>query len=645
VKLQSNGFSVWLDAFDPPPATEWEMTIRNSLDTCSAFVLILSPSVPQSSYVQFEISQAMERGYPIVVVRKDNTPIPHNLDCEQYFDFREPLSEPIQDLTEYLQWATSNEWEEIGEALKQAAAHIIPEDEIGSSNQFGQLVRHRLNELRWSETEFADRVELDYDFARAILDGEFPVEELGEAFVTELADIIELDAVEMSLLFHSYPQPSTASMLKLEANILKVIEQFWLLLISLFQAVDERYRTPLLFRRASNTCREHLFAYWKVANDPLIAPSQERVLLRSYFELHTHLDTIEKQLDSVADWQRLQVRLRFVEFRDGFESVNSWHTVKLYCLDNPKQAAFDLLDYRDVTPLYLLERLRKLWLAALMNEELAANRRIDTGFALGKLQLDDRRGVGVINNIPDIVWYKLPGHKITTEPQLQTQYQGFSISRYLVTFRQFEAFVDDSGYEEKQFWSDDAWQWKGERRHPTYFWNNPNYHIDNYPVVGISWYEALAFCKWLNLKLDLQEGRIRLPTIQEWETVASENNRTYSWGDPINSSWANYIRLTSAASSAIANVATIAVGICSGKDHELADGMDMAGNVWEWCLSISKTSSESLVAKPVLYKYGATKQKIRTTLPANPRQPILTGFRLYLTDSDTPRSMKLAGIG
>lgn len=56
----------------------------------------------------------------------------------------------------------------------------------------------------------------------------------------------------------------------------------------------------------------------------------------------------------------------------------------------------------------------------------------------------------------------------------------------------------------------------GPPRQPE-FWSNPAYGDPLQPVVGVSWYEALAYCAWLSA----QAGKLfRLPTEAEWEAAA-----------------------------------------------------------------------------------------------------------------------------
>ena len=53
----------------------------------------------------------------------------------------------------------------------------------------------------------------------------------------------------------------------------------------------------------------------------------------------------------------------------------------------------------------------------------------------------------------------------------------------------------------------------------------------------MSWYDAMAFCRWLSKKLDLD---IRLPTEEQWEKASrGTDGREYPWGDGYKTGYAN----------------------------------------------------------------------------------------------------------
>ena len=110
-----------------------------------------------------------------------------------------------------------------------------------------------------------------------------------------------------------------------------------------------------------------------------------------------------------------------------------------------------------------------------------------------------------------------------------------------------------------------------------------DFETPNAPVVGVSWYEAVAFCNWLNDaykgRLGLPEGwQVRLPTEAEWELAASYRDGKkclYPWGID-----------TDVAGRANCNEAgkfTSAVGSFGEMGRAECGAEDMIGNVWEWC--------------------------------------------------------------
>ena len=113
----------------------------------------------------------------------------------------------------------------------------------------------------------------------------------------------------------------------------------------------------------------------------------------------------------------------------------------------------------------------------------------------------------------------------------------FWMAKYPVTNLQFARFIQADGYEEKGFWSKKGWEYRQDNK-----WQAPRYWDDRQlnnpisPVVGISWFEAEAYAKWLNQQplpfAKPENYHVALPTEEEWEYAArSSDGREYPWGD------------------------------------------------------------------------------------------------------------------
>jgi formylglycine-generating enzyme required for sulfatase activity/GTPase SAR1 family protein len=110
-------------------------------------------------------------------------------------------------------------------------------------------------------------------------------------------------------------------------------------------------------------------------------------------------------------------------------------------------------------------------------------------------------------------------------------------------------------------------------RQPLY-WEDSAYNNQLQPVVGVSWYEARAYCKWLS---EVTGEEYRLPTEVEYEAAArGAEGRKYAYGEEFDSAKCNtfesHIRRPTP------------VGICENRTPEGA--YDLTGNVWTWTTTI-----------------------------------------------------------
>jgi formylglycine-generating enzyme required for sulfatase activity len=163
----------------------------------------------------------------------------------------------------------------------------------------------------------------------------------------------------------------------------------------------------------------------------------------------------------------------------------------------------------------------------------------------------------------------------------------FVIAKYPVTNAQFRKFMEADGYENQRWWTAEGWeirqkeQWVQPRYWSYKLWNQPDH-----PAVGVSWFEATAFCLWLSEQLGEE---IRLPTEQEWQRAAQgDDRRPYPWGQD----W-DALRCNNSVQP-FESKQTSSVIQYAGQDKgdSFYGVVDMVGNVWEWCLTDYETGRQ-----------------------------------------------------
>ena len=204
----------------------------------------------------------------------------------------------------------------------------------------------------------------------------------------------------------------------------------------------------------------------------------------------------------------------------------------------------------------------------LVNKSLSHETRLLIGKKLTEFG-DPRPGVGLRSDgLPDIAWVEVPGGRVSLEERNHVfAVKPFRIAKYPVTNEQFEAFLKaEDGYRNKTWWEDIEQSPKAE---------DPSWQEANCPRETVSWYEAIAFCRWLSAQMGIS---IRLPTEWEWQQAATGGDlkREYPW----EGEWA-----ASRCNSWESRLSrTTAVGMYPQGATEQGV-LDMAGNVREWCLN------------------------------------------------------------
>ena len=179
-------------------------------------------------------------------------------------------------------------------------------------------------------------------------------------------------------------------------------------------------------------------------------------------------------------------------------------------------------------------------------------------------------------------WVEIPAGQVTLEERsylnkpMTINVPAFSIAKYPVTNAQYALFVDAGGYGERKWWTDSGWsQCKQEKWIEPRYWRRADWNQTDHPVVGVSWYEAGAYCRWLS---ETTGETILLPGEQQWQRAGQgDDGRAYPWGNEWNAGNAVWNR---SSSQGTANAGSIPAG------RSWVGALDMSGNVWEWLSSL-----------------------------------------------------------
>ncbi len=255
-----------------------------------------------------------------------------------------------------------------------------------------------------------------------------------------------------------------------------------------------------------------------------------------------------------------------------------------------------------------LERLVPRLVRVLREAHLRAVERAEAGNALAKL--GDPRFCEDAWYLPDeplLGFVEIPAGKFLMgegDKEHELTLPTYYIARYPVTVAQFDLFVEAGGYGVARYWREakDARRWiegrvsgygDDEPRDRPVDYGEP-FNLPNHPLVGVTWYETLAYCRWLTEQLRdgtqtpeplatrLRKDRwwVALPSEAEWEKAAGWNGdkkQRYPWGDDADLERANCNDTGIGTTSAVG---------CFSDGASPYKVEDLSGNVWEWTRSI-----------------------------------------------------------
>lgn len=187
-------------------------------------------------------------------------------------------------------------------------------------------------------------------------------------------------------------------------------------------------------------------------------------------------------------------------------------------------------------------------------------------------------------------WLFIPSGDVSPEQNKNDpDIDEFLMSKFPVTNAQYQVFLDESGYENREYWMDDGWVFKEENE-----WKRPSDWRKNskllHPVTGVSYFEASAFCSWLSSKINKS---VVIPRDVEWKRSAQgDTNYKFPWGSSFISKYCNYDNKIYSGKN---QQTTLPVTKYLGKAESPFGVVDLIGNVWEWCSTPGKSKPRPLV--------------------------------------------------
>ena len=225
-------------------------------------------------------------------------------------------------------------------------------------------------------------------------------------------------------------------------------------------------------------------------------------------------------------------------------------------------------------------------LAELTRLETDHHRRLHIGQRLDVIG-DPRKGIGLSEEgVPEFDWQLIPGGEATVSiltsfndfkspvaKRLMERRGPFVISRYPVTVTQYVAFINaEDGWRNSHWWADDLHR---DPQGDAYQFGQ----FGNHAVVYVSWFDAMAFCRWLSSRLDKP---ISLPDEWQWQLAAGgcDSNMVYPWGDDWDPDLEHF--RGNCFESRLGAATAVGMYPAGASRYNV---LDLSGTVWEWTLN------------------------------------------------------------
>lgn len=259
---------------------------------------------------------------------------------------------------------------------------------------------------------------------------------------------------------------------------------------------------------------------------------------------------------------------------------------------------------------------------------LTAQSDLNTVTATGLLQDVE---ITVVDILPEpFEWVAIPAGEVLIDGH-KSSVKSFNLAKYPITCAQYDAFVEDpDGYAQPTWWdfSEDGRKWRDAHANSTV----PQYYGRHLPRTEVSWYEAVAFTRWLSAQITTGV-KIILPTEQQWQRAAQgDDGRDYPWGNSFSKERANTLK------SDIRKPTPVDMFRNGLSPYGV---LDMCGNVFEWTLSewdsvmVDLSGNFDRVLRGSSFDASRTAaMSVRRNYAAPDAQSTSIGFRICAIESD-----------